>query len=140
VLSDVSFDLFPGDAIAVTGEGKSVLLELIAGCHAPTAGSVRLFGHESFSAPASVKGLVGYASQYPEFAGQFTAGQNLAVVASWYTRWDDALVHDLARDWKIDMHAPVMLLSEADRQKLAVLSALGHLPRVLLLDEPFAAL
>jgi ABC-2 type transport system ATP-binding protein len=143
VLADVSFTVEPGDVVGVLGKngaGKTTLLELMLGFTRPTAGSVRLFGHDSFRLPGAAKARVGFVPQQDELINQLTAADQIGVIASFYPRWDDALIERLCNTWEIGLHERVKSMSVGQRQKLSILLALGHRPDLLILDEPVASL
>ena len=58
----------------------------------PTGGAVRVFGHESYSLPGNVKSRVGFVPQQDELLDQLTVADQLRVIASFYPRWDSALI------------------------------------------------
>src|SRR6188472_4143928 len=63
VLQGMSFGVSPGDVIGVLGKngaGKTTLLELMLGFTPPSAGAVRVFGHDSYSLPVDIKVRVGF--------------------------------------------------------------------------------
>jgi ABC-2 type transport system ATP-binding protein len=143
VLRDVSFGVSPGDVIGVLGKngaGKTTLLELMLGFTPPSAGVVRIFGHESYKLPGSVKARVGFVPQQDELLDQLTVGDQLRVIASFYPRWDSELITRLASEWSIDSRARIKGMSVGERQKLSILLAFGHRPDLLILDEPVASL
>src|SRR6187200_2580868 len=95
VLDDLSFEVAPGDVIGLLGKngaGKTTLLELMLGFTPPTGGAVRIFGHESFSLPGSIKARVGFVPQQDELLDQLSVGDQLRVIASFYPRWDSSLI------------------------------------------------
>ena len=143
VLDDVSLEVEPGDVVGVLGKngaGKTTLLELMLGFTPPTAGSVRLFGHESFRLPGAAKARVGFVPQQDELINQLTAADQIGVIASFYPSWDDALITGLCKKWEINLRERVKGMSVGQRQKLSILLALGHRPDLLILDEPVASL
>jgi len=129
-----SFELAAGECVVISGPsgaGKSLLLRAIADLD-PNEGECFLDG-----APrAQMKG--------PEWRAQVIF---VAAESAW---WDDRVrAHFPGRrlfymeDLDIDMSLlsrPLDRLSQGEKQRLALLRAINHIPRVLLLDEPTAAL
>jgi ABC-2 type transport system ATP-binding protein len=143
VLRDMSFGIAPGDVIGVLGKngaGKTTLLELILGFTSPTAGAIRVFGHESFSLPGDIKTRVGFVPQQDELLDQLTVTDQLRVIASFYPRWDSKLIERLCSEWGVNVKARIKGMSVGERQKLSILLAFGHKPDLLILDEPVASL
>jgi ABC-2 type transport system ATP-binding protein len=143
VLQEMSFGVSPGDVIGVLGKngaGKTTLLELMLGFTPPTGGAVRVFGHESYSLPGSIKARVGFVPQQDELLDQLSVGDQLRVIASFYPRWDSSLITRLCGEWGVDMNARIKSMSVGERQKLSILLAFGHKPELLILDEPVASL
>src|SRR6186713_247085 len=143
VLQDMSFGVSPGDVVGVLGKngaGKTTLLELMLGFTAPSGGAVRLFGHESYSLPGDIKARVGFVPQQDELLDQLSVADQLRVIASFYSRWDAALITRLCAEWGVDLKARIKSMSVGERQKLSILLAFGHRPDLLILDEPVASL
>ncbi|HWN46603.1 MAG TPA: ABC transporter ATP-binding protein [Steroidobacteraceae bacterium] len=143
VLQDMSFGVSPGDVIGVLGKngaGKTTLLELMLGFTPPSAGAVRVFGHDSYSLPGDIKVRVGFVPQQDELLDQLTVGDQLRVIASFYPHWDSALIDRLCGEWGVNVHARIKSMSVGERQKLSILLAFGHKPELLILDEPVASL
>ncbi|HUO66841.1 MAG TPA: ABC transporter ATP-binding protein, partial [Gammaproteobacteria bacterium] len=90
--------------------------------------------------PGAAKARLGFVPQQDELVNQLSAADQIGVIASFYPRWDDALVTRLAREWELDLGERVKGMSVGQRQKLSILLALGHRPDLLILDEPVASL
>ena len=143
VLQDVTFGVSPGDVIGVLGKngaGKTTLLELMLGFTSPTTGAVRVFGHESHTLPGKIKARVGFVPQQDELLDQLNVADQLRVIASFYPRWDFALIDRLCSEWGVNVKARIKGMSVGERQKLSILLAFGHKPDLLILDEPVASL
>jgi ABC-2 type transport system ATP-binding protein len=143
VLSNLSFEVRPGEVIGVLGKngaGKTTLLEVMLGFTPPTSGSVRIFGEDSARLPGHVKRRIGFVPQQDELLNQLTVLDQIKLVASFYPRWDSDLVSRLCVDWSVDLQARIKSMSVGERQKLSILLAFGHRPDLLVLDEPVASL
>jgi ABC-2 type transport system ATP-binding protein len=115
-------------------------LDVLLGFSAASEGSSRLFGHDSFTLPAAIKGRIGFVPQQDELVTLITGRQQLALTAALYGRWNHALIERLQASWEVPLDQTIHSLSGGERQKLSTLSALGHEPELLLLDEPVASL
>src|SRR5712691_3721047 len=136
ILKPTSFSLSAGEAIAVrgpSGAGKTLLLRALADLD-PNEGLVALDGRDrSTIAGPEWRRLVGYVPAEPGWWAD-TVGEHFGA-------WEAALVlatelglREAAKAW------PITRLSTGERLRLALIRALMVRPRVLLLDEPTAAL
>lgn len=142
-LDDVSAEVFPGDIIGVLGKngaGKTTLLEILLGFSPPTRGSTGVFGEDSLQLSAAAKARIGFVPQQDELLGALNGKQLLAIVAAFHADWDRSFVDRLVAEWGVPLDRRIATLSVGERQKLAVLAALGHRPDFLVLDEPVASL
>jgi heme ABC exporter ATP-binding subunit CcmA len=127
--------------VGPNGAGKTTLLRILATALRPTAGHVALAGHELPRAAAAARPLVGYAGHEPLLYDALTAVENLELYAALYgveaaavaRALDEVGLSGRARE-------RVGELSRGMRQRLALARARLHRPRLLLLDEPTAAL
>jgi ABC-2 type transport system ATP-binding protein len=133
-LEQTDLEVRVGETLALigpNGAGKSTLLALLAGALEPTAGAVE-----------RVDGVrVGWVPQQPALYDRLSARENLELFARLEGEAQHALVAQaLLERFDIPPDRPAHALSVGNRQRLNVaLSLLGN-PRVLLLDEPTAAL
>ena len=143
VLEDVSFDVRPGEVVAVLGEAasaKTTLFELILGLLRPLEGSVQVSGCDSHEMPRDARARVGWAAEPPELVAPLSVEQHIDLMASFHERWDGERLRDLCRDGGLDLRERVAEMSAARRKTFSVLLALGHGPDLLLVDEPIAGL
>jgi putative ABC transport system ATP-binding protein len=136
ILKPASFSLSAGEALAVrgpSGAGKTLLLRAVADLD-PNEGLVTLDGRDrSTIAGPEWRRLVGYVPAEPGWWAD-TVGEH-------FGEWEAALalvrelgLREAAKAW------PIARLSTGERLRLALVRALMVCPRVLLLDEPTAAL
>jgi ABC-type sugar transport system ATPase subunit len=154
VLNKVDFDIRPGEVHALIGEngaGKSTLVKIIAGVHQPTAGHLLLDGNPvSFKNPhAAREAGIALIHQEPLTFQDLNVTENLFLghtrgkgrpFIKWnelYKKSDELLetlnVHMRSRD-------PVRGMTIADQQMIEIASALSQNARVIIMDEPTAAL
>jgi simple sugar transport system ATP-binding protein len=159
VLTDISLRVYPGEVLCLLGDngaGKSTLIKTLAGVHKPTSGKIMMDGKEvRFSGPrdAQEAGI----STVHQFGGTFplmSIGRSFFVGAEPTRSWGPFRIFDrktanavavkAVQDFGItridDGDRLVGGLSGGERQSLAIARAVHFGARVLILDEPTAAL
>jgi len=153
-LAGVSLDLVAGQVHALLGEngaGKSTAVKLLTGVYAPDAGCVRVRGTalQFQSTQAAWQHGIAAVYQDPALFDQLSVAENLFAghLATRRGGWLDwkamrqrarASLQSLQADF--DVQAPLGGLSLAQKHLVAIARALTHDARVLILDEPTAAL
>jgi branched-chain amino acid transport system ATP-binding protein len=139
-LSDISFCLGEGEALAVLGRngvGKTTLIDSIVGVTRRFAGSVRLAGRElAMLAPEARAVLgIGWVPQERNIFRSLTVEENLTAVAR-PGPWTTERVFELFPRLKERRKQSGGSLSGGEQQMLAIGRALATNPKLLLLDEP----
>ena len=133
----------PGGAVVGllgrNGAGKTTLIECIVG-NLRHSGSIRVLGEDSRHLSAATKGRIGLVPQQSDHLDWMTVRQVLDFVGAFYRGWRREWVFDLATRWQLPLDQRTDTLSLGQRQKLAIIRALGHDPELLILDEPVATL
>lgn len=148
ILEDVSFDVAPGEFVALMGRngaGKSTLLDLVAGLRQPGSGAVLIDGRslDDWSRAALAR-VLGHLPQLVRADVSFTAEQ--LVLMGRYPhadRWfesaadHDAVTQAMTRcDCLAFRRRRLHTLSGGERQRVLLAACLAQQPRLLLLDEP----
>ncbi len=121
------------------GSGKTTLIRAALGLMKPTEGTAELMGVTAWDCPNSIRERLGYVSQNLDHFPETTVDRCLGLVGSFYSKWDSAYIDELKYRWDV-REASIATLSVGQKQKVALLMALGHRPDLLILDEPVASL
>lgn len=152
-LTDIDLDVHAGEVVALVGDngaGKSTLVKVLAGVHAPTSGTILYRGQPAaMSSPAAALQL-GIATVFQDLA----LCENLDVVANIFLgqelnplRLDEVTME--VRAWTLlnelaaripSVRDVVASLSGGQRQTVAIARSLLLDPKIIMLDEPTAAL
>ena len=148
-VENLSFEIPQGSLFALlgpNGAGKTTTVRLLLGLIAPDSGSATIAGHElgrdSNNALRSVCGLL---TETPGFYDRISAWENLIFFSQLYR------IPQAARDQRLEHHLRLMNLwerrndlvgtfSKGMKQKLAIIRAIFHEPKVIFMDEPTAGL
>ena len=126
--------------IGPNGAGKTTLLRLLSGLARPTAGQMSVLGGTPRQDPAWLA-EVGFLAQEIRLYRRFTAEEHISIGAHLNRRrWDAALVRDRLKSLNIPLDRAAGSLSGGQRAQLALTLTLAKKPRLVLLDEPVAAL
>ena len=152
-LTDIDLDVRAGEVVALVGDngaGKSTLVKVLAGVHQPTAGTMAFCGKQVVLEDPSASLALGIATVFQDLA----LCENLDVVANIFLgkelqplRLDEVAMEMKA--WTLlkelsaripSVRIPVASLSGGQRQTVAIARSLLLEPKLILLDEPTAAL
>jgi ABC-2 type transport system ATP-binding protein len=122
------------------GAGKTTFLKMMIGLLRPTSGSVSIFGCDVSSEGPKLRQQIGYVPEDPWLYPWMTVRQVIRFASSMYDRWSSGLAEDLLVNLDLPPDRVVKNLSKGMRVKAALLVALAHRPRVLILDEPMSGL
>lgn len=142
-LRDCTVDLPSGRIAALVGpngSGKTTLLHLAVGLTRPSAGQVHVFGLSPTEQPAQTLSHVGFVAQDQPLYRRFSVADMLTFGRKLNPRWDDALAHKRIARLQLPLDRPIGKLSGGQRSQVALVLALAKRPKLLLLDEPVAAL
>lgn len=147
-LSDVSLTVGPGEVrglLGPNGSGKSSLMKTIMGLTKPSYGTIQVLGFDVRINTMEIKKIVGYVPESPRLYEFLTATEYLDFIADVrglpysekrerISRFVDAL------DLEGKQGDMISSYSQGMKQKVAIIGALLHRPRVLLMDEPLNGL
>lgn len=147
-ISDINLEITPGEVFGLlgpNGAGKTTLIKLCVGLLKPDRGSIRLFGEEINKYSTDVKKIFGYIPDSPFLYEKLTGREFLRFVGSLYK------VDKNEKEERIEYFSSIFRInnriddfissySHGMRQKISIISALLHNPKILFVDEPFTGL
>jgi len=125
--------------IGPNGAGKTTLLRMLSGLSQPTSGTASVLGATPRQVPAFLS-EVGFLAQEMPLYRRMSAEDHIKIGAHLNVRWDGDLVRNRLRGLDIPLDRAVGTLSGGQRSQVALGLVLAKKPRLLLLDEPVAAL
>jgi simple sugar transport system ATP-binding protein len=159
VIFDVNLSVWPGEVVALVGDngaGKSTLLKILAGYQQPTSGTLHFMGREvRYRTPADARAM-GIEAVYQDLAivdqlslwRNFFLGKEIVrelgplrmLERRRMREQTEAALAELGLTRVRSADEPVWALSGGERQSVAITRAMHFGARLLLLDEPTAAL
>lgn len=152
-LEDIQLDIHAGEVVALVGDngaGKSTLVKVLAGVHPPTSGTIEYLGKKVSLDNPGMALEMGIATVFQDLA----LCENLDVVANLFlghelSPWRMDEVQMEVRAWTLlnelaaripSVREPIASLSGGQRQTVAIARSLLMDPKIIMLDEPTAAL
>lgn len=147
-VTDLSLHIEPGDIFAFIGHngaGKTTTLKCVVGIQDFDAGTIRIGGKDIRQDPMACKRLFAYIPDNPDVYEYLTGIQYLNFIGDVFQvpaqlRKERIQKYGDAFEITPSLGDLVSTYSHGMKQKLAILSALVHQPRLLILDEPFVGL
>ena len=147
-VDDLSLHIAPGEIygfIGHNGAGKTTTLKSVVGIQQFDSGRITIGGHSIQDDPIACKKMLAYIPDNPDLYEFMTGIQYLNFIADIFgVSADDrqARIRDYAARFELtdDLAQPIAAYSHGMKQKLAIISAWLHQPRLILMDEPFVGL
>ena len=147
-VDDLSLHIAPGEIygfIGHNGAGKTTTLKAAVGILQFDAGEITIGGHSIKTEPLACKQLLAYIPDNPDLYDFMSGIQYLNFIADIFgipaaERW--ARIEPLADAFELtgDLGQPISAYSHGMKQKLAIIAAWIHDPKLIIMDEPFVGL
>ena len=147
-VDDLSLHILPGEIygfIGHNGAGKTTTLKSVAGILRFDAGEIRIAGTSIRTDPLACKRKIAYIPDNPDLYDYMTGIQYLNFIANIFgvsAADRQVRIRELAERFELtnDLAQPIAAYSHGMKQKLAIISAWLHQPRLIIMDEPFVGL
>lgn len=145
-VDEISFSVAPGRTLGLlggNGAGKTTTIAMLLGLLIPTAGSIRILGHDMARDRFAALARMNFSSPYIALPSRLSVAENLRVYGHLYgVRGLEARIWDLAAQLDLTalLHRPAGNLSAGQKTRVALAKSLINRPDILLLDEPTASL
>lgn len=147
-VDDLSLHIAPGEIygfIGHNGAGKTTTLKSVVGIQQFDAGTITIGGHSIQEDPIACKKMLAYIPDNPDLYEFMTGIQYLNFIADIFGVEESARQERIRKyadlfELTTDLAQPVAAYSHGMKQKLAIISAWLHEPKLILMDEPFVGL
>lgn len=142
-ITDVSLTVPTGQVfgfLGPNGAGKTTTIRCLLGLYRPTSGRARVLGHDPAGSDTSFLADVGYLPGEPTLPGALTGADLIGRFGHLRGRVSTAYRDELVERFGAELDRPLHTLSRGNRQKIGIVLAFMHRPRLLILDEPTSGL
>lgn len=146
--NNINLEIESGDIFAFIGHngaGKTTTIKSIVGINDVTEGDIEIDGISVKKHPIECKKLIAYVPDNPDIYTSLTGLQYINLVADIFkvSKEDRETItkkYAIALELDKELNNPISTYSHGMRQKLVIISAFVHNPKLLVLDEPFVGL
>ena len=147
-ITNINFNINDGDIFAFIGHngaGKTTLIKSIVGIHDFEEGEILINGKSIKKDPIDCKKEMAFIPDNPELYDNMTALEFINFMCDMYeidekTRKDNISKYAKMFDIENNLNDLIGSFSHGMKQKVAIISALAHNPKILIMDEPFVGL
>lgn len=122
------------------GAGKSTAIRTLMNFIQPTNGSASILGLDIVKNAVVIKREIGYLAGDGAIYPKMTGHQFLEYLGELQPPTSESYKQELAKRLRADLDKPLGMLSRGNRQKVSIIQAFMHQPKVMILDEPSSGL
>ena len=147
-IDDINLTVEDGEIIGfigLNGAGKTTLIKMMTGVLKPDSGEITVNGYDIVKEPIEAKQIIGYMADSPDMFLRLTGIEYIHFLADIYKVPEDVReerIKKLTEQFQLQdvLAKPMQGYSHGTRQKMMVVGALVHNPKVWILDEPLIGL
>lgn len=147
-VDSLNLEIAPGEIygfIGHNGAGKTTTLKACMGILSFDEGNIFINGKSVLESPIECKKVTAYIPDNPDMYDFLTGAKYLAFIADVYgvnTEKRNELINKYAESFELkkDLASPIGTYSHGMKQKLAIIAAWLHSPKLIIMDEPFVGL
>ena len=136
---DVNLKIKEGEIfgfVGPNGAGKSTTIRTLLNFIFPTSGSAKILGKDIVKESSEIKKYIGYVPSEVKFYDEVKVKDIIKYSASFYNNVSQEEVDKLYKILDVDINKKMSELSLGNKKKVAIVQALIHRPKLLILDEP----
>ena len=136
---DVNLKIKEGEIfgfVGPNGAGKSTTIRTLLNFIFPTSGSAKILGKDIVKESSEIKKYIGYVPSEVKFYDEVKVKDIIKYSASFYNNVSQEEVDKLYKILDVDINKKMSELSLGNKKKVAIVQALNHRPKLLILDEP----
>jgi len=122
--------------IGPNGAGKSTTIKLLLNLIFPSEGEAKIFSLDCVSETTKIKENIGYVPSEVRYYDNMKVKELIDYAKSFRKNVDNEYVDDLCRLFDVELNKSMSELSLGNKKKVAIVQALLHRPKLLILDEP----
>lgn len=138
-IENVSLSINKGEIfgfIGPNGAGKSTTIKLLLNLIFPTSGSAKIFGMDCVEQTTKIKEDLGYVPSEVRYYDNMKVQELIDYAKSFHKNIDNEYIKELCKSFDVEVEKNISELSLGNKKKVAIVQALIHRPKVLILDEP----
>ncbi len=148
VIDNVNLSLEDGKIIGfigLNGAGKTTLIKMMTGILKPDSGKILINGKDIVKDAVEAKQMIGYMADSPDMFLRLTGIEYIHLISDIYKvpkEIREKRIKELSKKFNLEdvLDKPMQGYSHGTRQKMMVMGALVHSPKVWILDEPLIGL
>lgn len=142
-VENISFNVKLGEVVGFVGpngSGKTTVMRMLLSLIHISSGTAQILGNDITTSSVKIRNSVGYLPGNLGLYKNLRVGEYLRFLAEMRGGNFDAKIYELSERLALNLSAEIQGLSKGTRQKVGVVQAFMHSPKVLILDEPTSGL
>ncbi len=138
-IEDVSLNVNEGEIfgfIGPNGAGKSTTIKVLLNFILPSAGEAKIFDLDCMSETTKIKEHIGYVPSEVRYYDNMKVRELINYAKSFHQDIDHVYTEELCKNFGVELNKNISELSLGNKKKVAIVQALLHKPKLLILDEP----